>query len=89
MARHHNKNGVEVPFTAEEETARDIEEQQEADKKADYIANHKYKDDRKNIEPKYKLIADQLDMIYWDRKNNTNLWEQHIDEVKTAHTKSN
>ena len=26
MARHHNINGVQVPFTAEEETARDAEE---------------------------------------------------------------
>ena len=26
MARHHNTNGVIVPFTAEEETARDTEE---------------------------------------------------------------
>ena len=26
MARHHNINGVIVPFTAEEETARDTEE---------------------------------------------------------------
>ena len=27
MARHHNINGNIIPFTAEEETARDIEEQ--------------------------------------------------------------
>ena len=26
MPRHHNINGIEVPFTAEEETARDNEE---------------------------------------------------------------
>ena len=26
MARHHNINGVQVPFTAEEEAARDAEE---------------------------------------------------------------
>ena len=26
MARHHNINGVQVPFTAEEEAARDVEE---------------------------------------------------------------
>ena len=28
MARHHLIDGVQVPFTAEEETARDLEEQQ-------------------------------------------------------------
>ena len=27
MARHHNINGVQVPFTAEEEAQRDAEEQ--------------------------------------------------------------
>ncbi len=30
MARHHNINGVQVPFTAEEEAARDAEEAQAA-----------------------------------------------------------
>jgi secreted protein with Ig-like and vWFA domain len=28
MARQHNVNGVKIPFTAEEETARDAEEAQ-------------------------------------------------------------
>ena len=30
MPRHHNINGVQVPFTAEEEAARDAEEAQAA-----------------------------------------------------------
>ena len=30
MARHHNINGVQVPFTAEEEAQRDAEEAQAA-----------------------------------------------------------
>ena len=34
MARHNLINGIKVPFTAEEETARDLEEQQSADKSA-------------------------------------------------------
>jgi hypothetical protein len=28
MVRHHNINGVQVPFTAEEEAARDAEEEE-------------------------------------------------------------
>jgi len=31
MARHHNINGVQVPFTAEEEAQRDAEEQAYSD----------------------------------------------------------
>ena len=31
MARHHNINGIKVPFTAEEEAARDAEEKAWAD----------------------------------------------------------
>jgi hypothetical protein len=32
MTRFHNRNGVKIPFTPEEETARDAEEQAWADK---------------------------------------------------------
>ncbi len=44
-----------------------------------YIANHKYKDDRRAMQ---KSFGDQLDMIYWDKKNGTNLWEQEQDIIK-------
>jgi hypothetical protein len=30
----------------------------------------------------YPSITDQLDMLYWDKKNGTNNWEKSIDEVK-------
>ena len=30
----------------------------------------------------YPSIQDQLDMLYWDRKNGTKTWEESIDKVK-------
>lgn len=35
----------------------------------------------------YGTIEDQLDMIYWDKVNGTNLWETHISRVKTDNPK--
>ena len=35
----------------------------------------------------YGSIADQLDMIYWDGKNGTTTFQNHIDAVKAAHPK--
>jgi hypothetical protein len=60
MPRFHNVNGVDVQFTSEEEIARDAEEEAVAAKRADYIANHKYKDDRRKA---YPDLGDQLDAI--------------------------
>lgn len=38
-------------------------------------------------EPEYGSIKDQLDMIYWDRVNNTTLWQDHIASVKAKYPK--
>ena len=35
----------------------------------------------------YPGITDQLDQLYWDKKNGTNHWEEGIDAVKAAHPK--
>ena len=35
----------------------------------------------------YKSIPEQLDMIYWDGVNGTNLWDEHIAEVKEDNPK--
>ena len=35
----------------------------------------------------YPSIGDQLDMLYWDKKNNTKKWEEVINKVKDAHPK--
>ena len=35
----------------------------------------------------YKFVIDQLDLIYWDKKNGTDNWEKHIDKVKSDYPK--
>ena len=35
----------------------------------------------------YGSIADQLDMIYWDGKNSTTTFQDHIDSVKADNPK--
>ena len=51
---------------------------EEADKKT------QYQRDRASAFPS---IQDQLDLIYWDKKNGTKKWEEAIDKVKTDHPK--
>jgi len=80
MTRYHLINGEKVAFTAEEETARDAEESAYATEKA---ANG-YKDDRAET---YPPLAQQLDQIYWDKKNGTNKWVEAIDKVKSDNPK--
>ena len=48
----------------------------EADKKLQYQRDRKYPE-----------ITEQLDMIYWDKKNGTKKWEEAIDKVKADHPK--
>ena len=35
----------------------------------------------------YPPITDQLDMIYWDKVNGTNLWQELITEIKAKYPK--
>lgn len=35
----------------------------------------------------YPPIGDQLDMIYWDKVNGTNLWQEMISEIKMKYPK--
>jgi len=84
MPRVRNENGVDIQLTPEEEAARDAEEAKAAQDKADYLANEKYKDDRREA---YGNIGDQLDMQYWDNVNGTTIWADHITTVKAAHPK--
>ena len=77
-------NGVHVYFTAEEETARDAEEKAVADERADYEANHKWKDDRRDA---YGDIGDQLDMMFHDLADGSTTWQDHIAKVKADNPK--
>jgi hypothetical protein len=36
----------------------------------------------------YPSIEDQLDMLYWDKVNNTNNWQTTISDVKTKYPKT-
>ena len=38
-------------------------------------------------EREYKSIGEQLDMQYWDKKNDTNNWEIYIDKIKAKYPK--
>jgi hypothetical protein len=44
------------------------------------------KQDYKN-KREYPLIKDQLDQLYWDKKNGTNKWVESIDKVKSDNPK--
>ena len=48
---------------------------------ADYNAKQ-YQRDRR-----YPNIGEQLDMLYWDKKNDTKNWEDAIDKVKADNPK--
>jgi len=72
-------DGVQVPFTAEEEAAQDAKE---AEWTA-YQAANGYKASRE-----YPSITDQLDMQYHDSVNGTTTWADTIAAVKAAHPKA-
>ena len=36
----------------------------------------------------YPEIKEQLDMIYWDKINNTNLWQETITNIKNKYPKT-
>lgn len=43
---------------------------------------------QRNRLTEYNSFSEQLDMIYWDKKNGTNIWESHIDVIKNKYPKS-
>ena len=80
MTRYKLLNGERIAFTAEEETARDAQEAANAIEQAAI----QYIKDRRNA---YDSITDQLDQLYWDKKNGTNKWVEAIDKVKSDNPK--
>ncbi len=80
MTRYRLLDGKKVAYTAEEETARDAEEAAVATEQA---ANE-YKKKRREAFPS---LSDQLDQLYWDKKNGTNKWVEAIDKVKSDNPK--
>mgnify|MGYP003656284076 CR=1 FL=1 len=80
MTRYHKIHNEKVPFTAEEEAARDEEEAQWLIDKAKYDALQ-YQRDR---EREYPSIADQLDDIY---HNGLDAWKATIKVTKDKYPK--
>jgi hypothetical protein len=79
MARTRIENGVEIPLTPEEETARDAEEKAWADEQVE-LKKTQYQRDRK---PLYGTWEEQLDMMYHGT------WKDHIAKVKADIPKGN
>ena len=77
-------NGVHYLLTEAEETELSDRATAWEAEQADYVANEKYKDDRKAA---YGSVEDQLDMIYWDGVNETTTFQDHVAAVKVAHPK--
>ena len=48
------------------------------------MAKNAYKEQRAMA---YKPLAEQLDMMYWDKVNGTTTWQDHIDQVKADNPK--
>lgn len=79
-----DKNGVYIWYFNDGEkkvpTQKEVENKKiELDKKWESL---KYQRDRQ-----YPPQNEQLDMIYWDKKNDTKKWEEAIDKVKADHPK--
>ena len=80
LRMHKIVDGVRVELTAEEVTA--LEAQRAKNKTESDLVQ--YKLERRS---QYPGLAEQLDMIYWDKKNSTDLWKEAIDKVKSDNPK--
>ena len=49
-----------------------------------WVDPDQYKYDRQQA---YKPLAEQLDMMYWDKVHGTTTWQDHIDQVKADNPK--
>jgi len=62
-------------------------EEQVNDKIAELQAAYEAKQYQRDRSISYPSLQDQLDMLYWDRKNGTKTWEESIDKVKADNPK--
>ena len=72
----------EVKLEFEIEEKKILDEQKEYDEAQKLIPEYS-----KLREREYKSIREQLDMQYWDKKNDTNNWEIYIDTIKAKYPK--
>lgn len=76
-------NGVAIELTDEEQAERLVAKKTWDDSQADYIANHKYKDDRVAA---YPTIGDQLDAL-WKGGDDQAAMKILVDKVKSDNPK--
>jgi len=53
----------------------------------EYQAQHQAKQYQRDRKAAYKPLAEQLDMMYWDKVHGTTTWQDHIDQVKADNPK--
>ncbi|QDP67378.1 MAG: hypothetical protein Unbinned6224contig1003_2 [Prokaryotic dsDNA virus sp.] len=77
---HKSIDGERVEFTDEdyEVAKRDLGNSKWDEQQFGYISAR---------QSAYGSIEEQLDMIYWDKINDTTVWEDHITKVKTDNPK--
>jgi len=57
------------------------------DKQKELIAEYESKQYQRDRQIQYHSIADQLDMLYWDKVNGTENWLKSIESVKNKFPK--
>jgi hypothetical protein len=77
MTRYHNTTSGDIPFTAEEEAATDLEEAQ-ANAEILELAKTQYQRDRKQ---EYDKLL-QFEMQFDDNRDGTSTWVDSINEIK-------
>ena len=73
------------PKPSDEEIIQWFQQLSEHDDSVQYRIDRVYGTEEKQI--RYASLEDQEDMKYWDLKNSTNTWVEHIDDVKATHEK--
>ena len=83
MARHHMKDGIQIPFTAEEEAARDAEEATWA-AEAPARAAQEVQNNRRGA---YQSEADALFFEEQRGEVSAGTWAAKVDEIKARYPK--
>ena len=65
----------------------EIEEKRILDEQKKYDEAQKLIPEYSKLREKEYNVREQLDMQYWDKKNNTNNWENYIDTIKEKYPK--
>ena len=77
---YHQVNNERLEFTDDDYAQAKID-----------LGNHKWNDQQFGYiqarEKAYGPIAEQLDMIYWDKVNDTTVWKDHVAKVKSDNPK--